>query len=101
MSTRHFRAACRAEVANQPEREQAADPMRWGLFLQVNRWGRVRSRTGDLPLLLILEVPDRGHHGWSTVSMKARYMHVTDEICRDVANQIDGYSWKKLNREDL
>ncbi|MDQ0378578.1 tyrosine-type recombinase/integrase [Amycolatopsis thermophila] len=47
-------------------------------------------------VLLILGVPDRtvmDLMGWSTVSMKARYMHVTDEIRRDVADQLNGYFW--------
>lgn len=48
-------------------------------------------------VLLLLGVPDRtvmDIMGWSTDSMKARYMHVTEEIKRDVANQINGYFWK-------
>jgi integrase len=48
-------------------------------------------------VLLILGVPDRtvmDIMGWSTASMKTRYMHVTDEIRRDVANQINGYFWR-------
>lgn len=49
-------------------------------------------------VLLILGVPDRtvmDIMGWSTVSMKARYMHVTDDIRRDVASRINGYFWKE------
>ncbi|MCA1194888.1 tyrosine-type recombinase/integrase [Saccharopolyspora sp. 6V] len=46
--------------------------------------------------LLILGVPDRtvmDLMGWSTPSMKKRYMHVTDEIRRDVASQLNGFFW--------
>lgn len=48
-------------------------------------------------VLLILGVPDRtvmDVMGWSTASMKQRYMHVTDEIRREVADQLNGYFWK-------
>lgn len=34
------------------------------------------------------------HHGWSTVAMKTRYMHVTEQLRRDVADQINGYFWR-------
>jgi integrase len=48
-------------------------------------------------VLLILGVPDRtvmDIMGWSNASMKARYMHVTEEVRRDVAVQLNGYFWK-------
>jgi hypothetical protein len=32
--------------------------------------------------------------GWSSASMKLRYMHVTDGLRRDVADQLNGYFWK-------
>lgn len=47
-------------------------------------------------VLLILGVPDRtvmDLMGWSNISMKQRYMHVTDELRRDVADRINGYFW--------
>lgn len=48
-------------------------------------------------VLLILGVPDRtimDIMGWSTTAMKSRYMHVTEEIRRDVADQLNGYFWR-------
>lgn len=32
--------------------------------------------------------------GWSTVTMKQRYMHVTEGLCRNVAQKINAYFWK-------
>ncbi len=32
--------------------------------------------------------------GWSTLSMKQRYMHVTDNIRRDVADQLNAHFWE-------
>lgn len=32
--------------------------------------------------------------GWSTLSMKARHTHVTEQVKRDVADLLDGYFWK-------
>ncbi|MGW0891774.1 tyrosine-type recombinase/integrase [Saccharopolyspora sp. NPDC002578] len=46
--------------------------------------------------LLVLGVPDRtvmDLMGWSTPTMKKRYMHVTDEIRRDVAQQLNALLW--------
>ena len=46
--------------------------------------------------LLVLGVPDRtvmGLMGWSTPTMKKRYLHVTDEIRQDVAQQLNGFFW--------
>ena len=48
-------------------------------------------------VLLILGVPDRtvmDFMGWSTITMKQRYMHVTEDIRRDLANQLNAYFWK-------
>ncbi len=48
-------------------------------------------------VLLILGVPDRtvmDVMGWSTASMKARYMHITEDIRRDVAERLNGYFWE-------
>jgi len=47
-------------------------------------------------VLLILGVQDRTAMdimGWSSPSMKKRYMHVTDDIRRDVATQLNEYFW--------
>ncbi|TDC94012.1 site-specific integrase [Saccharopolyspora aridisoli] len=47
-------------------------------------------------VLLILGVPDRtvmDLMGWSTISMKQRYMHVTDALRRDVAVRLNTYFW--------
>lgn len=47
-------------------------------------------------VLLILGVPDRtvmDLMGWSTISMKQRYMHVTDALRRDVADRLNSYFW--------
>jgi integrase len=32
--------------------------------------------------------------GWSTAAMQRRYMHVTEELRRDVANQLNRHFWK-------
>ncbi|MQA11334.1 MAG: tyrosine-type recombinase/integrase [Pseudonocardiaceae bacterium] len=48
-------------------------------------------------VLLILGVADRtvmDIMGWSSLSMKQRYMHVTDDIRNEVAEQLNGYFWK-------
>lgn len=48
-------------------------------------------------VLLLLGVPDRvvmDHMGWSTVTMKQRYMHVTDGLRHDVAKQLSAYFWR-------
>jgi hypothetical protein len=37
--------------------------------------------------------------GWSTVAMKQRHMHVTEELRRDVADQISGYFWRTSDTE--
>ncbi|KAA5829549.1 tyrosine-type recombinase/integrase [Saccharopolyspora hirsuta] len=36
--------------------------------------------------------------GWSTEAMRKRYMHVTKELRRDVAEQLNGYFWN-VNRD--
>ncbi len=48
-------------------------------------------------VLLILGVPDRvvmDIMGWSSVTMKQRYMHVTETVRRDVADQLNQYFWE-------
>jgi len=37
--------------------------------------------------------------GWSTPAMKQRYMHVTEELRRDVAVQINGRFWRTTETE--
>lgn len=47
-------------------------------------------------VLLLLGVQDRAVMdimGWSTMAMKQRYMHVTEGLRRDVAEQLNGYFW--------
>ena len=46
---------------------------------------------------MLLGVQDRAvmdFMGWSSASMKLRYMHVTEGLRRDVADQLSGYFWK-------
>jgi integrase len=48
-------------------------------------------------VLLLLGVPDRAAMdlmGWSTPAMKQRYMHVTGELRRDIAEQLNRYFWR-------
>lgn len=48
-------------------------------------------------VLLLLGVDDRvvmEVMGWSTPTMKQRYMHVTEELRKDVADRINGYFWR-------
>jgi len=48
-------------------------------------------------VLLLLGVADRAVMdvmGWSTAAMKTRYMHVTEQLRRDVATQLNGYFWR-------
>lgn len=47
-------------------------------------------------VLLILGVPDRAVMeimGWSTATMKQRYMHVTEGVRQDVAQRLNQYFW--------
>lgn len=47
--------------------------------------------------LLILGVPHRtviGLLGWSTPTMQKRYMHLTETVRHDVADQLNQYFWK-------
>lgn len=48
-------------------------------------------------VLLLLGVSDRAamdFMGWSSVTMKQRYMHVTDGLRREVAEQLSRYFWR-------
>jgi len=35
-----------------------------------------------------------GIMGWSSTSMAARYQHITDPVCRDIAKRVGGLLWK-------
>jgi integrase len=53
-------------------------------------------------VLLLLGVADRTAMdvmGWSTPAMKTRYMHVTEELRRAVAAQINNYFWRANETE--
>jgi hypothetical protein len=39
-------------------------------------------------------VAPRGRVIWAELAMKARYMHVTEGLRRDVADQLNGYFWQ-------
>ena len=61
------------------------------------RDGRLHdARHTAATVLLLLGVNERavmGIMGWSSTSMAARYQHVTVEIRRDIAKQVDGLIW--------
>jgi hypothetical protein len=38
--------------------------------------------------------------GWSTVTTAQRYMHVTEALRRDVADQVNGYFWRANETEN-
>jgi hypothetical protein len=47
-------------------------------------------------MLLVLKVPVRAVMdvmGWSEASMASRYMHVPDELKREIAGQVAGLLW--------
>jgi integrase len=80
------------------------DPRRdWGEWKALLADAGVRdarlhnARHTAATVLLLLGVQDRAVMdlmGWSTVAMKTRYMHVTDGLRRDVANQLNAYFWE-------
>lgn len=80
------------------------DPRRdWDEWKSILREAAVRdarlhdARHTAATVLLLLGVQDRAvmdFMGWSSASMKLRYMHVTDGLRRDVADQLNGYFWK-------
>jgi integrase len=61
------------------------------------RDGRLHdARHTAATVLLLLGVPERsamGIMGWSSTATAARYQHVTAEIRRDIAKQVDGLIW--------
>jgi integrase len=77
-----------------------ADYEEWRALLveAVVREARLHdARHTAATVLLILGVPDRTAMdimGWSTVSVKARCTHVTEDIRRDVADRLNGYLWQ-------
>lgn len=53
-------------------------------------------------VLLLLGVSDRAamdFMGWSSVTMKQRYMHVTDGLRREIADQLSQHFWNVSKRE--
>lgn len=51
-------------------------------------------RPASLTVCMLLRVSDRAVQdpmGWSSIRLKERYMHVTEELRRDVADQLNGY----------
>ncbi|MPY81569.1 MAG: tyrosine-type recombinase/integrase [Actinophytocola sp.] len=76
-----------------------ADYAEWKEFLDEAGVREARlhdARHTAATVLLILDVQDRTAMdimGWSSPAMKKRYMHVTDEIRRDVAGLINEYFW--------
>lgn len=80
------------------------DPRRdWGEWKVILGEAGVRdarlhdARRTAATVLLLLGVPDRvvmDVMGRSTASMKTRYMHITEQLRRDVADQLNGYFWK-------
>lgn len=112
----------RHEKVQQREREHAGTEWKEGgwIFTQPNGrpidprrdWGEWKTVLGEADVrdarlhdarhtaatvLLLLGVQDRAvmdFMGWSSASMKLRYMHVTEGLRRDVADQLNGYFWK-------
>lgn len=82
---------------------RSLDPRRdWDEWKSILQEAGVRdarlhdARHTAATVLLLLGVPDRAvmdFMGWSTPTMKTRYMHVTEGIRRDVADQISSYFW--------
>jgi integrase len=75
------------------------DYSEWKRLLKLAglRDGRLHdARHTAATVLLLLGVNERavmGIMGWSSTSMAARYQHVTAEIRRDIAKQVDGLIW--------
>ncbi|SDY25638.1 Phage integrase, N-terminal SAM-like domain [Saccharopolyspora shandongensis] len=79
------------------------DPRRdWGEWKEILAEAGVRdarlhdARHTAATVLMLLRVPDRAvqdHMGWSSIRMKERYMHVTEGLRREIADQLNGYFW--------
>ncbi|CAL99812.1 integrase-like protein [Saccharopolyspora erythraea NRRL 2338] len=116
-----FDLLMRHEQAQQRERKHAGSEWQEGgwVFTQPNGrpidprrdWGEWKDILGEAgvrdarlhdarhtaaTVLMLLRVPDRAvqdHMGWSSIRMKERYMHVTEELRREIADQLNGYFW--------
>ncbi|RKT84853.1 Phage integrase, N-terminal SAM-like domain [Saccharopolyspora antimicrobica] len=116
-----FELILRHEKAQAAEREHAGTEWHDGewMFTQPNGkpmdprkdlddWKEILSEAGvrearlhdarhtAATVLLVLGVPDRvvmELMGWSSVTMKQRYMHVIDSVRKDVADRLNAYFW--------
>jgi integrase len=75
----------------------------WGEWKLILREAGVRdarlhdARHTAATVLLLLGVHERvvmDVMGWSSPDMRKRYMHVTEGLRQDVADQLNGYFWK-------
>lgn len=75
----------------------------WGEWKTILREAGVRdarlhdARHTAATVLLLLGVHERvvmEVMGWSSASMRQRYMHVTEQLRTDVAKQLNGYFWE-------
>jgi len=122
-----FELLMQHEQVQRAEREQAGDRWHAGdwMFTQPNgkpldprrdydEWKAVLAEAGvrdarlhdarhtAATVLLLLGVSDRAamdFMGWSSVTMKQRYMHVTDGLRREVADQLSQYFWRSSATE--
>jgi integrase len=122
-----FELLMQHEQVQRAEREQAGDRWHAGdwMFTQPNgkpldprrdydEWKAVLAeadvrdarlhdaRHTAATVLLLLGVSDRtamDFMGWSSVTMKQRYMHVTDGLRREVADQLSQYFWRSSGTE--
>ncbi|WP_262282626.1 site-specific integrase [Micromonospora sp. MA102] len=77
---------------------QATDYGEWKRLLKLASAGRTAARrsTHCATALLVLGVPGRavmGIMGWSNSAMAVRYQHMTDQVRRDIAQQLGGLLW--------
>ena len=78
---------------------QSSDYHTWKALLK--RAGARESRVHDArhtaaPVLFALEVSERtvmGVMGWSSTSIAARYLHVSDPTRHEVASRVGGLLW--------
>lgn len=67
----------------------------WKTILREARRARCSTaRRTAARVLLLLGVHERVVMGWSSASMRKRYMHVTEQLRTDVAQQLNGYFWE-------